>query len=110
MGTVKEVFDTCKLERLDWKLSLATSSNYCKNLNAPIVTLSLTLKDRADELQKKTMELTMPEFQVSEWHRQDFINTSLVLIVLSRFELMTLVICASQDKCEISRMKGFHLN
>ena len=52
----------------------------------------------------------MPEFQVSEWHRQDFINTSLVLIVLSRFELMTLVICASREKCEISRMKGFHLN
>lgn len=89
MGTTKEVLDTCKLEKLDWKLSLATSSNHCKNLNAPIVTLSLTLKDRGGELQKKTMELTVPEFQVSEWHQHDIIHTG--PFVSSRFELMTLL-------------------
>ena len=53
-----------ELLKMDWKLSTAISSNHCKNLDAPFVTLFFTLKD-ADEMHvRRSIEMNIQQFQV----------------------------------------------
>jgi len=59
----KNEFKIGEVEKMDWKLSMSTSSSSCKNLDTPIVTLKLTLKNDNDERKYQSMELTIPEFQ-----------------------------------------------
>ena len=57
-------FNVGQLTKFDWKLSMACSSNNCKNLDAPTVTLKFHLKDESNRETTKTVEMTLNEFQV----------------------------------------------
>ena len=48
----------------DWKVGMACTSNHCKNLDAPIVTVKFHLKDDSNQAYSKTIEMTLAEFQV----------------------------------------------
>ncbi|XP_057314247.1 COMM domain-containing protein 6-like [Hydractinia symbiolongicarpus] len=52
-----------ELTKFDWKISMATSSNTCKNFDSPMVTLVLWLKDLAGVETRKSIELNLSEFQ-----------------------------------------------
>ena len=45
---------------------MATSSNLCKNLNSPFVSLTLTVAQSDGKINTKSIEMTIPEFQVSK--------------------------------------------
>lgn len=49
---------------IQWKVGVAMSSDQCKNLNSPFVTLTLTVSDPAGNLKTHTLELTMEQFRV----------------------------------------------
>ena len=48
----------------DWKVSMACTSNHCKNVDAPVVTVKFQLKDESNEPYSKTIEMSLAQFQV----------------------------------------------
>lgn len=48
----------------DWKVSMACSSNRCKSIDAPVITVKFQLKDESDKPYSKTMEMSLSQFQV----------------------------------------------
>lgn len=53
-----------QLVDFDWKVSMTCSSNLCKNLDTPLVTVKFHLKDESDNAYCKTTEMNLAEFQV----------------------------------------------
>lgn len=45
---------------------MATSSSLCKNLNSPFVSVTLTVAQPDGKINTKSIEMTIPEFQVSK--------------------------------------------
>ena len=54
-----------QLVDVQWKVGVAMSSDECKSLSSPFVTLSLTVANPSGQLQTHTLELTMIQFRVS---------------------------------------------
>ena len=52
---------------MDWKLGVAMSSNGCKALNVPYVTLQLKVMESPGEVKVHSIELSLKQFQVSIW-------------------------------------------
>ncbi|XP_071485738.1 COMM domain-containing protein 6-like [Diadema antillarum] len=52
-----------KLVDLKWKLGVAMSSNNCRNLNSPFITISLKVADPSGQVRERSFELTVPEFR-----------------------------------------------
>ncbi len=54
-----------RISNLSWRLGLVMSSNSCKNMNTPYITLSMDVQDSADASSKTkhVMELSYAEFQ-----------------------------------------------
>lgn len=52
-----------KLVDLKWKLGVAMSSNNCRNLNSPFVTISLKVADPSGQVQERSFEMTVPQFR-----------------------------------------------
>ncbi|XP_028847462.1 COMM domain-containing protein 6 [Denticeps clupeoides] len=52
-----------QLVDLRWKLAMAVSSDTCRSLNSPYVTLSLKVADSSGEVTHKSFEMTIPQFQ-----------------------------------------------
>ena len=49
---------------MQWKLGMAVSSDTCRSLNSPYVSLLLKVADTSGEVSYKSFEMTIPQFQV----------------------------------------------
>ncbi|XP_033115623.1 COMM domain-containing protein 6-like [Anneissia japonica] len=52
-----------KLIDMKWKLGMAMTSQSCKNLNSPLVTISLKVASPSGNIATTSFEMTVPEFQ-----------------------------------------------
>ncbi|KAJ8253386.1 hypothetical protein GJAV_G00212350 [Gymnothorax javanicus] len=57
MTSVGQVVD------VQWKLGMAISSDSCRSLNSPYVTLLLKIADTSGQISSKSFEMTIPQFQ-----------------------------------------------
>ncbi|KAK7097787.1 COMM domain-containing protein 6-like [Littorina saxatilis] len=60
--------DLCKVDvgqllDIRWKLGLAVSSDECKNLNFPFVTMTLKTADSSGQEHSRTVEMTLTQFR-----------------------------------------------
>lgn len=53
---------------LQWKLGMAVSSDVCRSLNSPYVTLLLKIAKPCGQIIQRSLELTIPQFQ--NFHKQ----------------------------------------
>ncbi|XP_061164111.1 COMM domain-containing protein 6-like [Saccostrea echinata] len=52
-----------KLIDMKWKLGVAVSSDECKSLNSPCVTMTLKVADSSGKISTHSMEMTISQFQ-----------------------------------------------
>nr|XP_015219989.1 PREDICTED: COMM domain-containing protein 6 isoform X2 [Lepisosteus oculatus] len=52
-----------QLVDLQWKLGMAVSSDTCRSLNYPYVSMTLKIADTTGQLLSKSFEMTVPQFQ-----------------------------------------------
>lgn len=57
-----------QLVDMQWKLGTAVSSDTCRSLNSPYVTLLLKFADTSGRISQKCFEMTIPQFQ--NFHKQ----------------------------------------
>ncbi len=50
---------------MDWKLGVAMSSSSCRSLTSPYISLQLRIAESGGNIKLQTVEMTIPEFQVS---------------------------------------------
>ncbi|KAK7452264.1 hypothetical protein BaRGS_00039745 [Batillaria attramentaria] len=55
--------DVGKLVDIKWKVGLAVSSDECKNLNFPFVTMTLKTADSSGQEHLRTVEMTLSQFR-----------------------------------------------
>ncbi|KAG5283182.1 hypothetical protein AALO_G00039230 [Alosa alosa] len=53
---------------MQWKLGMAVSSDMCRSLNSPYVSLLLKIADASGEVSYKSFEMSIPQFQ--NFHQQ----------------------------------------
>ncbi|XP_056681864.1 COMM domain-containing protein 6-like [Monodelphis domestica] len=54
---------TNKLLDLQWKVSMAVSSDNCRSLKSPYAALMLKVADQSGQITNKSFEMTIPQFQ-----------------------------------------------
>ncbi|XP_072884050.1 COMM domain-containing protein 6 isoform X2 [Hemitrygon akajei] len=59
----KHMLTVGQLVDLQWKLGMAVSSDSCKSLNCPYVTIALKVADPSGEIIRRSFEMTVPQFQ-----------------------------------------------
>ncbi|XP_059826400.1 COMM domain-containing protein 6 isoform X2 [Hypanus sabinus] len=59
----KHMLTVGQLVDLEWKLGMAVSSDSCKSLNCPYVTIALKVADPSGEIIRRSFEMTVPQFQ-----------------------------------------------
>ncbi|XP_059576926.1 COMM domain-containing protein 6 isoform X1 [Alligator mississippiensis] len=59
MATVGQLID------IQWKLGMAVSSDSCRSLKYPYVTMTLKVADPSGQITSKSFEMTVPQFQAS---------------------------------------------
>ncbi|KAI1899587.1 hypothetical protein AGOR_G00063330 [Albula goreensis] len=52
-----------QLVDVQWKLGMAVSSDTCRSLNSPYVSLLLKITDTSGHISSKSFEMTIPQFQ-----------------------------------------------
>ncbi|XP_056013154.1 COMM domain-containing protein 6-like isoform X2 [Ostrea edulis] len=52
-----------ELVDMKWKLGVAVSSDECKSLNSPFVTMTLRVADSSGKISTHTIEMTVTQFQ-----------------------------------------------
>lgn len=57
-----------QLVDLQWKLGMAVSSDTCRSLNSPYVSLLLRIAEPSGHVSQRSFELTVPQFQ--NFHKQ----------------------------------------
>ncbi|CAH2223852.1 COMM domain-containing 6 isoform X1 [Pelobates cultripes] len=60
---VKDLVPVGQVVDLQWKIGMAVSSDSCRSLNHPYVTLVLKVADYSGQITSKVLEMTIPEFQ-----------------------------------------------
>ncbi|KAG7265130.1 hypothetical protein CRUP_036822 [Coryphaenoides rupestris] len=53
---------------MQWKLGMAVSSDTCRSLNSPFVSVLLKIAEPSGQLSQKSFEMTIPQFQ--NFHKQ----------------------------------------
>lgn len=53
-----------QLVDMQWKLGMAVSSDTCRSLNSPYVSLRLKILEPSGQICHKSFEMTVPQFQV----------------------------------------------
>uniref|UniRef100_A0A8C4EDC3 TBC1 domain family member 4 n=1 Tax=Dicentrarchus labrax TaxID=13489 RepID=A0A8C4EDC3_DICLA len=51
---------------MQWKLGMAVSSDTCRSLNSPYVSLLLKIVEPSGQISQRSFEMTIPQFQVPE--------------------------------------------
>ncbi|XP_075708452.1 COMM domain-containing protein 6 isoform X2 [Rhinoderma darwinii] len=59
----RDLLPAARLLDFHWKVGMAVSSDGCKSLNHPYVTVELKVADHSGQVQNKVFEMTIPEFQ-----------------------------------------------
>lgn len=59
----RDLLPAAQLLDFQWKIGMAVSSDSCKSLNHPYVTVQLKVAEPSGLVQNKVFELTIPEFQ-----------------------------------------------
>ncbi|XP_067890424.1 COMM domain-containing protein 6 isoform X1 [Heterodontus francisci] len=59
----KHMLTVGQLVDLQWKLGMAVSSDSCRSLNHPYVTMMLKVADPSGEIISRSFEMTVPQFQ-----------------------------------------------
>ncbi|KAH0624471.1 hypothetical protein JD844_031940 [Phrynosoma platyrhinos] len=62
----KNVVAVGQLIDFQWKLGMAVSSDNCKSLKSPYVTMAVKVADASGHITSKTFEMTVSQFQVLE--------------------------------------------
>lgn len=57
-------FPSLQFVDMKWKLGVAMSSDTCRSLKYPYVTVTLTVADPSGQITDKSFEMTIPQFQV----------------------------------------------
>lgn len=57
-----------QLVDMQWKLGMAVSSDTCRSLNSPYVSLRLKILEPSGQISYKSIEMTVPQFQ--NFHKQ----------------------------------------
>uniref|UniRef100_A0A8C1KLM2 TBC1 domain family member 4 n=1 Tax=Cyprinus carpio TaxID=7962 RepID=A0A8C1KLM2_CYPCA len=55
-----------KLVDIQWKLGMAVSSDTCRSLNSPFISVLMKIADTSGEMSYKSFEMTVQQFQVPE--------------------------------------------
>ncbi|KAF7224476.1 COMM domain-containing protein 6 isoform X4 [Nothobranchius furzeri] len=53
---------------VQWKLAMAVSSDTCRSLNSPYVSLLLKVLEPSGQISQRSFEMTIPQFQ--NFHKQ----------------------------------------
>uniref|UniRef100_A0A3Q2G6H2 COMM domain-containing protein 6 n=1 Tax=Cyprinodon variegatus TaxID=28743 RepID=A0A3Q2G6H2_CYPVA len=61
----QSVLSIGQLVDVQWKLGMAVSSDTCRSLNSPYVSLLLKIAEPSGQIQQRAFEMTIPQFQVS---------------------------------------------
>uniref|UniRef100_A0A3Q3XI54 COMM domain-containing protein 6 n=1 Tax=Mola mola TaxID=94237 RepID=A0A3Q3XI54_MOLML len=59
---------TTTLVDLQWKLGMSVSSDTCRSLNSPYVSLLLKVVEPSGQICQRSFEMTIPQFQ--NFHKQ----------------------------------------
>uniref|UniRef100_A0A3P8S200 COMM domain-containing protein 6 n=1 Tax=Amphiprion percula TaxID=161767 RepID=A0A3P8S200_AMPPE len=65
---VQAVLSIGQLVDMQWKLGMAVSSDSCRSLNSPYVTLLLKIVEPSGQICQRSFEMTIPQFQ--NFHKQ----------------------------------------
>uniref|UniRef100_A0A1A8Q6V1 COMM domain-containing protein 6 n=1 Tax=Nothobranchius pienaari TaxID=704102 RepID=A0A1A8Q6V1_9TELE len=65
---VHSMLSTCQLVDVQWKLAMAVSSDTCRSLNSPYVSLLLKVLEPSGQISQRSFEMTIPQFQ--NFHKQ----------------------------------------
>ncbi|XP_071376499.1 COMM domain-containing protein 6 isoform X1 [Centroberyx affinis] len=57
-----------QLVDMQWKLGMAVSSDTCRSLNSPYVSLLLKIAEPSGQIRQRSFEMTVPQFQ--NFHKQ----------------------------------------
>uniref|UniRef100_A0A3Q2PB67 COMM domain-containing protein 6 n=1 Tax=Fundulus heteroclitus TaxID=8078 RepID=A0A3Q2PB67_FUNHE len=60
--------NAAELVDMQWKLGMAVSSDTCRSLNSPYVSLLLKIAEPSGQISQKALEMTIPQFQ--NFHKQ----------------------------------------
>lgn len=52
-----------KLLDVQWTLGVAVTSNTCKNINSPFITMAVNVKDSSGNVVSTSFEMSLTEFQ-----------------------------------------------
>lgn len=111
---VQAMLSISQLVDLQWKLGMAVSSDTCRSLNSPYVSLQLKIVEPSGHICQKSFEMTIPQFQnfhkqVKEmaavmetvWWLKAFLSTSwnytTVFTCKQRKNSLTLCLCPFKD-------------
>ncbi|XP_015243160.1 PREDICTED: COMM domain-containing protein 6 [Cyprinodon variegatus] len=64
----QSVLSIGQLVDVQWKLGMAVSSDTCRSLNSPYVSLLLKIAEPSGQIQQRAFEMTIPQFQ--NFHKQ----------------------------------------
>lgn len=66
MCVISKLYVSVSVQVVDiqWKLGMAVSSDTCRSLNSPYVTVLLKLVEPSGQIRQKSFEMTIPQFQV----------------------------------------------
>ncbi|XP_061698021.1 COMM domain-containing protein 6 [Syngnathoides biaculeatus] len=64
----QDLLSVGRLVDMQWKLSMAVSSDTCRSLNSPFVTVLLKIAASSGQIHQKVFEMTVPQFQ--NFHKQ----------------------------------------
>ncbi|XP_063809017.1 COMM domain-containing protein 6 isoform X3 [Pseudophryne corroboree] len=59
----RDLLPALQLVDFQWKIGMAVSSDSCRSLKHPYVTVAMKLADYSGEVRSKVFEMTIPEFQ-----------------------------------------------
>lgn len=65
---VQAMLSIGQLVDMQWKLGMAVSSDSCRSLNSPYVTLLLKIVEPSGQICQRSFEMTIPQFQ--NFHKQ----------------------------------------
>ncbi|XP_077436278.1 COMM domain-containing protein 6 [Vanacampus margaritifer] len=68
LQAAQDLLSVGRLVDMQWKLGMAVSSDTCRSLNSPFVTILLKIAEPSGQISQKAFEMTVPQFQ--NFHKQ----------------------------------------
>lgn len=84
---------------IQWKLGIALSSDTCRSLNSPYVTMLLKFVETSGQICQRSFEMTIPQFQVCICCCEPCVFVLLLLSLLDSFVFLAELSQAIQRDC-----------